>query len=972
MRMKRLQLPIGILFFVLFWGNNALAQGVNIGIPPVHHFNKKMYKAGTQNWDAAQDRRGVLYFANNEGLLQYDGRTWTCFPVENRTVVRSVAIDAVGRIWVGAQSELGYFFPGPDGRLHYNSLLSALPPEKRNFEDVWDIVFDQNAVLFRTNRSVFRWQNNQLETLDVQGGFTGLFSTAQGTLLQRDMNHLMVYRDGQFAPLLSSADLQSPVTGLMPWGADTLICSTLKNGLFYLSNGQLSPCRTPHDALLREKRIYSATILPNGYLALGTSLSGLLVLDQQHRLYRHLNKSNSLQNNNILCVFADRANSVWLGLDSGIDCAVLDAPFTTVIPDGDLLGTGYAAAVFNQELYLGVSNGLYKIPWKNFYNPEHKLQFEKINPAEGQVWALQPLGNQLLLGHHEGAFTVGGASVQRISTVPGGWTFVQMSESFALGGTYSGLVLYQKKGEQWVFDQKLKGLNESCRIMVRDPDGSVWVAHPYRGLYRVWWSAAQKDTLRVDFYDVSDGLPSNLNNYVFNVAGKPVFATQKGVYRFDATRQTFVPDDDFNRVIGPEKNIRLLKEDTEGNIWYVADQEVGLLQLEDFGLKKNIRKVVFPELAERLVGGFELIYPVDHKNVFFGAEQGFIHYNAAAPVSADTVLQLVLSKVTANGYRDTLLFTGWFVHPDGIKDAQYAGFIPVLDAELNNLRFVFSATDYKEPAFVQYRYRLKGLESGWSEWSAESVKNYTNLEPGTYTFEVQARRKDGRESATVAYSFRIRPPWYASGVALALYALGLLGLFVGFVFRQKRQFENEKERLTEQHEEVTAAQQREVERSIAALNEIQHAKLEADIHFKNQELATATMHLVQKGEVLLTVQEYLNDILQKSTHQEVKKDIQQLLNMLNFDAKLDEDWQQFAYHFDQVHVHFLQRLREKYPQLSANDHKLCAYLRMNLASKEIAPLMNISVRGVEASRYRLRKKLGLPNDANLTEWVLSV
>ena len=149
-------------------------------------------------------------------------------------------------------------------------------------------------------------------------------------------------------------------------------------------------------------------------------------------------------------------------------------------------------------------------------------------------------------------------------------------------------------------------------------------------------------------------------------------------------------------------------------------------------------------------------------------------------------------------------------------------------------------------------------------------------------------------------------------------------------------------------------------------------KLEAEIKYKNQELASATMHLVQKGEILLTVQEALDRILEKSTNPGVKKDIQQLLNLLNSDTKLDEDWEQFAFHFDQVHVDFLKRLREQFPQLSLNDHKLSAYLRMNLSTKEIAPLMNISVRGVEASRYRLRKKLGLPNDANLTEFMMEV
>jgi FixJ family two-component response regulator len=85
---------------------------------------------------------------------------------------------------------------------------------------------------------------------------------------------------------------------------------------------------------------------------------------------------------------------------------------------------------------------------------------------------------------------------------------------------------------------------------------------------------------------------------------------------------------------------------------------------------------------------------------------------------------------------------------------------------------------------------------------------------------------------------------------------------------------------------------------------------------------------------------------------------------------LEDDWESFARHFDQVHTDFIKRLKEKYPQLSPKDLKLCAYLRMNLVSKEIAPLLNISVRGVEISRYRLRKKMQLHAEVNLTDYMI--
>ncbi len=961
--------------FALFFcinGGSLVGQNMNLGIPPVWNFSKRDYSAGTQNWDAAQDRRGVLYWANNEGLLQYDGQHWACFPVANKTVVRSVAIDSDGRIYVGAQNELGYFYPDGRGALQYNSLIAMIPENARNFEDVWDIQFLDKEVFFRTNRAVFQYSGTGIKIHEPGGELTAMFATKAGLLLQKGHTALLAFKNGHFIPFLNIPSLKSALTGAIPWAGDTVLFSSLKNGFFYCAGAQSGNWVTSHDALFRDKRIYATTALPNAKIAVGTSLGGFIVLDQKRRISLHLSKKNGIQNNNILCTFNDRAGNVWLGLDNGIDCVVLDAPFQSIIPDGDLQGTGYAAAIFRNQLYLGVSNGVYRAPVLPFYDPEKGLFFQKIKTTDGQVWALNAIEGDLLLGHHEGAFRLEPGANTPIYAETGTWTFVQLSGQYLLGGTYGGLVLFKKNGNSWAFEQKLEGISESCRIMAKDADGTIWISHPYRGLYRIRWSEANKGNIDIQFFNGKNGLPSDLNNLVFVIAGKAVVATEKGILRYDQIAGKFLPDDNFNRCFGAIGRIRYLKEDLSGNIWYVAEKETGVLEVKDFGINKDVRKRAFPELSEKMVAGFEFICPIDAQHLLFGAEQGFIHYDATISNPADTLLTLVLGQVAAYGIRDSNLFCGWFSDTDGLRLEQAESQIPVLEAAMNNLRFAFSATDYKAPAYLQYRFWMKGMGDGWSEWSDETKRNFTNLSPGSYTFLVQARRKDGLESNAVAFSFRIRPPWYKSTVATIIYGLGLVGLFAGFLWRQRRKFEHEKVQLTAKHQEKEAAQQREVELSKAAVTEILNEKLEAEIRYNNQELAMATMHLVQKGEMLLTVQENLHKILHKANGTPVKKEIQQLLNLLNFDAQLDEDWQQFAFHFDQVHVDFLKRLRETYPQLGSNDYKLCAYLRLNLSTKEIATLMNISVRGVEASRYRLRKKLNMPNDTNLADFMLQV
>lgn len=944
-------------------------QEVNLGIPPLINFPKKQYGAGTQNWSAVQDERGIIYWANNEGLLSYDGTSWSCLPIPNNTIIRSLAIAGDNRIYIGAQSEIGYFKPAENGTLLFTSLLSLLPETERSFEDVWEIVVAKSRIYFRTNHHVFIYDpdRDRIDHIRKEAVILGMFTYQDEVYVQTSYSTIEKLTSTSGNTTISITGLHSEITGFIPIANDTLLLTSLKDGLFYLHGEQSGAWMTRIDAQLREKRIYSATSLLNGHLALGTSLDGLIILDHHRRVISHFNKKTGLQNNNILHTFCDKTGNIWLGLDNGIDFIHLQSPFRFVYPDGEMQATGYSAAVHHGQLYLGVSNGAYVAPWQSYYNPESGPLFHRVEGTEGQVWNINEVNNDLFMGHHEGAFQITGQQANAIRSASGSWTYVPFNDEYIIGGAYDGLAVFHKTSLGWSFIHMIEGLHESCRIMIRTNSGDIWISHPYRGLYKVRWNPAMGSRADIQFYDHRHGLPSDLNNYVFGLSGDAFFGTEKGVYQFDASSDKFIPSVEFNQWLGDANRVKFLKEDLHGHIWFLTDTEAGVLLVDDSGLRKNVVKKIYPELLGKFVGGFEFMYPVDKQNYFIASEQGFIHYIFDPNRSQDTSFHIILNRVSAKGETDTLLFGGFITKAQKDKIE-----IPILHAGLNNLSFSYSATAFSQLALVEYRTWLEGLEQNWSGWSTETKKNFTNLGPDKYTFHVEARLKHSNVVKSTTYSFRIRPPWYKSNIAFGIYGLSLMGLLSGYMMRQRQRFESEKARMTETHQLKEAEHRLMVEQSKAALSEMQHEKLQAEIGYKNQELALTTMHLVQKAEILLTVQDTLRQISEKNPSPEVRKEIQQLLNMLNFDVNLDEDWEHFAFHFDQVHVNFLKHLRERFPQLSANDLKLCAYLRMNLSTKEIAPLMNISIRGVEGSRYRLRKKLDLPNDANLNDYMLNM
>jgi DNA-binding CsgD family transcriptional regulator len=954
-----------LLLFLAFF-SSAQGQESNLGIPPIRNFPKAEYRGGAQTWEMTQDRRGVMYFANNEGLLEFDGNYWELYPIDNKTILRSIAIDtASGKIYAGGQGEIGYFFPDNSGRLRYHSLLGQLPESARRFEDVWEIIPLGQNVFFRTKDQVFRLNDEGMESYNPGGALSFMGQWDEAIWVQSNLRDLLVLRNGKFEPWRQALPFDSEISAFLPFRDDTLLIATLKNGIFFLKDSLIAPWTTGFEDFFRENRIYCAASLPGRQIALGTSLRGVVVMNSDRTMHRALSRNAGIQNNNVLSVFSDRDHNLWLGLDNGIDCVEIHSPVSMIYPDEQLEATGYTSLIHNERLYLGASNGLYSAPWNYHYNPLEPGPFKLVKNAGGQVWGLNLIGQDLLLGRHEGASEVNGQEARPISNLQGAWMFIPLGDDLALGGAYSGLSIYEKTVSGWRVRNALPGLEESCRIITRDKEGPIWVSHPYRGVYRV---TLGKDLQSVDVksYQSAQGLPSDLFNYVFQIGGKTVVAAEKGVYQYNASLDRFEPDTAFHAFFSPDDRVKYLREDDRGNIWFAAGEDVGVLRVWDEGIQKRIKKQVFPALKGKLVGGFEHIYPHDSLHVFLGTENGFILFqpNKAKKSPKDSV-RVILREVRLIAPRDSLIFRGLFSDGARILSKQPDAQVPRIPYPWNSLRFVFSASDYGADRPL-YRHRLDGFDSAWSDWQSKTEREFTNLRPGAYTFQVESIDSEGNKSEALSYSFEIAPPWYGSPQAKIGYVFfGIVLLWV-FIRLQRKRFESEKAALTSEHRQKEA-------HALSELDRIENEKLEGEIAFKNRELASATMHLVQKGKMMLKLQDELNKLLRKyQTTPQLHREIQRILNIVANDNQLDEDWRQFAYHFDQVYIDFQKRLQALYPQLSPNDLKLCSYLRMNLTSKEIASLMNISLRGVEASRYRLRKKLNLPTEANLIEYIMRI
>lgn len=942
------------------------AQHTNLGTPVVVNHSKKEMKSGTQTWDIVSDNNGYTYFANNSGLVIFDGYNWENHPLPNNTVVRSVALDPQGKIYVGGQGDFGYFTANKQGDLTYTSLAKIM---KKNviFEDVWDVIVNIEGVFFRTDFHVFKYdfQQEVKSVFYVKESLLCMGVFADKLVVQDNAHTFFEYGSNGFQPRIKNQYFdKGRISSIINYLNDTILLTTINNGIWYESKDGFKPWVTTFDDYLRKNIIYNATYLSDGQLILGTSFEGVLILDDKRRIAYSLNKKVGLQNNTILSVLATRDGNIWLGLDNGVDLIDMKAPFRYYFPDGDLEGTGYAATLYNDQLYFGTNTGLYTIPWKKHYQPNEKGKALLIEGTKGQVWSLNHIGDQLLLGHHEGAFQINKNSVQKIASLVGTWKFVSIKPDRILAGHYKGLTLFEKTNNTWRIKNHLKGFEESCRIISKDNQNNVWVAHPYRGVYTIGHQEILAETIKPIQYSLQNPNQRSFKNEFYHIDGDIILNQNNELYKYIPSTNNTEKYSNLNEYLPKGEPIKFLISDAFKNIWLGTEKETSLL-IPQKSFNKFYSKHTINDITGLLPSNFESIFTLDEHNAIISTEKGYLFFDPKRYVNDTSSVHILLSKVVLKSPKDSVLYRGYFSQNTDIPKFSLQHFE-------NNINFYFTVKSSGKKDFISYSYFLKGINKEWSAWSLDPTVTFTSLPSGSYTLTMKAKNNAGKESVEYLVEIEIGYPWYRTTLAYIGYFFGFLVFGFYILRRQKVKHENEKFQLLETNEKREKEHLINAEASKEEITRLQNEKLIAELNFKNQELTSFTYHLVNKNELIAEITEVVTKLEQKlHDNPEIKKELKQITKLTEQNNDVDVDWQNFIKSFDQVHTNFFKRLNEEFKDLSPNDYKLCTYLRMNLATKEIASLMNISIRSVETNRYRLRKKLGLDSETNLSQFLMN-
>jgi len=964
-----------ILIIVPLFFNLGYSQIKNIGVPFIRNFPKREYKAGTQNWGIAQDQKGFMYFANNEGLLVFDGVAWHLYKMPNSSIVRSVFIDEGGIIYIGAYNELGKMTFGSNGKMEFQSLKKYIPSEYQNFDDIWNIVSFEGKIVFQSYTRSFIFNNDTSVTIiKAPTRFQNSYKVKEKLFFNDIENGLYELVSGKLVALPGCESLKGEeIWSVLPYAlGDDLLITTLTKGVFIYNGIQLTAWNVPVNEYLKKNQIFSATLVQDQYYAFGTIQDGIIITDSHGNVIQNINRKKGLQNNTVLKVYADKSGDLWLGLDNGIDYININSPIT-FLKQSDEIGAGYTSIIHKGKLYVGTNQGLFVKEWDN-KNQNNNLKM--IPNTSGQVWSLGLHDGVLICGHNNGTFVIEGETVRQISKIPGGWKYhvLKRFPNYLIGGTYSGMIYFKKENGSWIYVDKIKGFDESCRIFEEDNEGNIWMSHGFKGIYKVSFGNSLDSVKSFRYYTVADGLPTNYNLNVFKIKEKIIFTTNIGIYQYYSQNDRFEKSGYFNQLLNPVNDFSYLEEDKNGNIWYIAryrsSSSAGVFRIKEDGSFQHIT-APFVLLNSKFISGFESIYTYSDVHFLFGTEDGFAHYSPTANFNFSSEFSTYITSAVALNI-DSVFFYGNNNQANTLPSRNKYSFT----YPKNAFKFYFSSPIYSNPGNVEYSFKLSGLNNDWSQWSSSTAVEFALLPEGDYEFSVKARNTLGVESRSDSVSFSVSPPWYRSIYAISGYILLFLILtFITTLLIIRRiEISKRKERL----KHLRAYRKKESDYiKQAALAEkkiiyLKNEKLKSDMIHRDKELANQTMDLIHKNNFLAKIKEELERIKNFYPDETLGKKVTTLVGKIDKDVDHDKQWEVFETAFDEVHEDFLNRLKARFPTLTPKELRLCAYLRMNISTKEIAPLMNISIRGVEICRYRVRKKLKIDRDTNLTSLIIDL
>lgn len=917
-------------------------------VPVVTNYTSTEYNGGLQNWDISQDAGGTMYIANNNGVLVYDGYTWQKFSMPGNALVRSVLCDG-DRIYVGSTQEFGYMSADGDGYLQYHSLWKLIKGYTPHNDEIWRIIKDKSGkIIFQSFCSWFEYDGKTVQ-FHYNPKQTPLFFYKVSGEIYAQLIHSGLYKlqHGQYSPILSRESVNNDdVTGILPYRNGSILLFTQHSGLFVFDGTKVIPFHTSADNLLKSGLINRVTAFRHGNgFVVGTVNDGVMAFDNNGNLLWRYNTASLLDNNTVLGLYCDRQNNIWVACDIGIALVHSGSPYSALGDNFHPLGMVFDIMNTTAGLYVATNQATYL--YRNG-------MMAKVAGTDGQNWHISSFGGKLIVGNNKGILHINGlnatwlpesgysssTALHRLSTNDQG------TGEYIIESTYSDLCIYQDVGGKLFFRNIVKGFTAPIKQFQIDAHGNIWAVNMVKGMYCIKLSPDMRRVEKVKYIPSLDAssVASPIN--VTKLLGTIIFSDGVHIRRLSENGK-LVPYDDLERLTHGDI-ISATRVDNE-RAWIASSRGYMLISSKSGKLKSLI---AIPATF------FNSECSDNNNKVYVNGNYAYLCMN-------DVIGRVDMRQnESSNGGFSKL----WIRHTESIKP-DGSGTVPIAingsdPAIYGNVTITLGFANYSREQ-LSFVYTLEGNGKKIKGEKTIPVLSFSNLSYGSYALHVDVTDANGRVLNSIDYSFHYPRPMYLSWFAWCLYILVFLTISY-FVTRwlvrrtmAKKQAQMEEERI---RQELRIAEQNRI------IEEQKKQLLEEQLKDKGKEIASLTMSGIRQKQQMKEIREELNN----GSHKLSKQSIQSMLSHITDDADTDTYWDIYNENFDLIHKNFFRNLRKLNPSLTANDMKFCALLRLNLSTKEIAKFTGLTLRGVEGARYRLRRKLNIPKDQSITQFLLDI